>query len=237
MVDIGSRQEFMDTLLEQPTVTQADFLSLLKLLGVTTDVVIAANLLKAIRLFDSSDAAPDCIHSNLCKRFADLWVDRASKQKLNVLLPGEEVLKVLPLARVSDKGTGTLVLTQQRLLFTPNHQTTTLELTKLKNVQRLDKSLHRSVLSSTQALTLICSTEISAPPATSKVKKGADDPTTSIVSLVLFNDFDDWFLYLTELKNAHKLATLSADPNLVSKAARNILLVETVARVRVFLTQ
>eukprot|EP00042_Codosiga_hollandica_P043140 m.405008 g.405008 ORF g.405008 m.405008 type:complete len:1345 (-) comp56485_c0_seq3:624-4658(-) len=254
MADIGSIQEFQETIFQRPAVSQADFFKLLKLFGVTNEVTVAINLQQALRPIDPSESLTDSISSALCRQFISAWGDRFQIQKNTFTLPleaNEEVLKMQPLVRVAEKGTGTLVLTRLNLYFIPSHQQDPTNLTPVTKILKLEKGTQKQRLSgSLQSLTVTFLVEnapsprhqpkasfqlssqqaqqLAAAVATSEKPKAEEVPQS--VMLMFFSERDEWFHYLKELQNAHSAAANFGGSAAVAQAVRNILLVETIAR-------
>jgi hypothetical protein len=241
MIEIGSLQEYMDSIADQPEVDLATFLKILTLLGVTQEAGVADALLRAIRLIDVTETPGNTISTTICQQFVDVWRLSLQKKKQQIahqlqINPEEEILKVLPLARIIERGDGILILTSKNLLFAPNHAKMATILAPLSKVIDIKKYQHKKMMPpGYPALTITASVPVPISVSTSSIKsaKKPDKPVdgTQSYSVLFFSDRDDWYYYLKEMQNAHKAAEKAHDPTLIARATTNITLVEALSKV------
>ena len=234
MIEIGSLQEYLESIKSTELVDQRTFLNILKLLGITHDAAVADTLLQAIRSIEAADSGPShAIGRTSCMQFVDVWRVLLQNKKQQIahqlkINPEEEVIKVLPLVRIIDRGDGTLVLTSKNLLFAPNRSNIAIILTPLNKITDIKKFQFKKLLPpGYPALDITVSIDMIG----TKGKKTEKVELSHTYSVLFFSERDDWFSYLKEMQNAHLAATKLGDANYISQAACNISLVEAVSRV------
>ena len=238
MVEISSLDEFLQTLSDSSSGScdQKQFLILLKMLGITQDARTASTIMKAIRTVDSSSVPDGCIAVPIVLQFVETW-QSVNKKSFGQLTAGiqipkeEEIIKALPLVRVLEKKLiGTLILTSKNLLFAPNDSKLAIVLSPIPKITKIEKKQLAKSRSNDQALIVYAADR----PATTERQSGSKVVIeVTQLTLLFFNERDEWSSYLTEMQRAYQAADVNKDTKLISKAARNIALVDTVAKVSV----
>ena len=239
MIEIGSLQEYLESIKGSEFVDVKTFLNILKLLGITHEATVAETLQNAIRSIDASEGPPNSISESICMQFVEVWRGLLQNKKQQIahqlkINPEEEVIKVLPLVRILDRGDGTLILTSRNMLFVPHHTNLAIILAPLNKITEIKKFQHKKLLPPGYPALFI---SVAIDSMAAKAAKKPSDKVESVhtYSVLFFSERDEWFSYLKEMQNAHIAADKLRDSLLVPQAACNIALVEAVSRVCFFL--
>ena len=249
--EIGSYDSVLSAVQKKDTIEAGDFNAIARLLGIAVDEESASNLYQALLSFGTDEdgdgssvfdsATPNGLKVEMLSQFLEMWhaVGRNHDYhlaKLVKLHPGESVLKVAPLVRISDIGFGTLVLTHERLFLVQDDSTANL-VVSLADVVSLDKVHYKVIIPPGVPAIRVTSSESNAKRTKKKkaslraaVAAGSKEHAVTH-TLVFFNDRDAWHSYIMEMVMGHQVALGTGDPKMILKAARHIELAETVSKV------
>lgn len=173
---------------------------------------------------------------------------------------GEMVLKVQPLVRTTTEGIGTLVLTHRRLFLVPNNEKSPyVEICRLKHVTSIEKFQYKVIIPpgvpALRIVTVAANKSRPQSPASSRpssrrssiekqrslkrnssesvvFNETAEGVALSETQLLFWSERDAWFGYLSEMREAYRVASEPNAPlNTVYQAAKNIDLAEVVHRI------
>lgn len=256
--EIGSVSNVLAAISGQD-VDLAKFTAVVKLLGITDTSKAARNLYTGLCQLSALDRAeaPNAVATadtgmlNLTtfKQFIETWRGVArdrrghSYEQLLGLQTDEKVLKVMPLVRKPPTGAGTLILTHTRLFIVPNSKGEAIEITRLEKIVSVEKIQYKVIIPPGVPALRILTKQVDSQASSRRrrslgarmraaVTGGASDDITEHI-LLFFSEREAWYGYLTEMTMGHKVSQATKDFNIISQAAHNIELAETVSRVAI----